>query len=79
LEIAATSEQTGSSEVIVDASVDGTPLLISFNIRYLREALEVIKTPNVVLETNAPNTPGMLRPVGDDNFLHIVMPMNMTR
>ena len=79
LEISATSEQTGSSEVIVDASVDGVPLLISFNIRFLREALEVIKTANVLLETNAANTPGMLRPVGDDSFKHIIMPMNVNR
>ena len=79
LEISANSEQTGSSEVIVDASVDGVPLLISFNIRYLREALEVIKTANVLLETNAANTPGMLRPVGGDSFKHIIMPMNVNR
>jgi DNA polymerase-3 subunit beta len=79
MQISAASEQTGTSEVIVDASVDGNPLLISFNIKYLREALEVIKTANVVLETNAANTPGMLRPVGDDSFKHIIMPMNISR
>jgi DNA polymerase-3 subunit beta len=79
MQISAASEQTGSSEVIVDASVDGNPLLISFNIRFLREALEVIKTANVLLETNAANTPGMLRPVGDDSFKHIIMPMNISR
>ncbi len=77
LDISANSEQTGSSEVIVDASVEGVPLLISFNIRYLREALEVIKTPTVILETNAPNTPGLLRPVDDESFKHIIMPMNI--
>ena len=79
LEISAASEQTGSSEVIVDASVDGVPLLISFNIRFLREVLEVIKTTNVLLETNAANTPGMLCPVGDESFRHIIMPMNVNR
>lgn len=79
LEISARSEQTGSSEVMVDASVDGVPLLISFNIRYLREALEVIKTPTVSLETNAVHTPGLLRPIGDDNFTHIIMPINTAR
>lgn len=79
LDISANSEQTGSSEVIVDASVEGVPLLISFNIRYLREVLEVIKTPNVILETNAANTPGLLRPVDDDSFKHIIMPMNIPR
>ena len=79
LEISAASEQTGSSEVIVDASVDGVPLLISFNIRFLREVLEVIKTTNVLLETNAANTPGRLCPVGDESFRHIIMPMNVNR
>lgn len=79
MDISASSEQTGSSEVIVDASVEGVSLLISFNIRYLREALEVIKTPNVILETNAPNTPGLLRPVDDESFKHIIMPMNIPR
>lgn len=79
MEIFANSEQTGSSEVMVDASVEGTPLLISFNIRYLREALEVIKTPTVTLETNAANTPGLLRPVNDESFQHIIMPMNVQR
>ncbi len=79
MEISASSEQTGSSEVIVDASVDGIPLLISFNVRYLREVLEIIKTPNVILETNAANTPALIRPAGDDNFKHIIMPMNTQR
>ena len=79
LEISASSEQTGSSEVMVDASIDGTPLLIAFNVRFLREVLEVIKTPNVVLETNAANSPAMLRPVGDESFQHIIMPMNIQR
>ena len=48
LDISANSEQTGSSEVIVDASVEGVTLLISFNIRNLREALEVINTSTVI-------------------------------
>ncbi|MGI6250540.1 MAG: DNA polymerase III subunit beta [Anaerolineaceae bacterium] len=79
LQISAQSEQTGNSDVVVDAAVDGAPLLISFNIRYLREVLEVIKSANVLLETNAANTPGMIRPVGDDSFKHIIMPMNISR
>jgi len=77
LEISAVSEQTGSSEITVDASVDGTPLLVAFNVRFLREVLEVIKTPNVLLETNAANSPGMIRPVGDEYFRHIIMPMHL--
>ncbi len=77
LEISAQSEQTGSSEVLVDASVDGVPLLVAFNVRFLREVLEVIKADNVWLETNAANTPGLLRAQGDDHFRHIIMPMHI--
>jgi DNA polymerase-3 subunit beta len=77
LEISAISEQTGTSEVMVDASVDGVPLLVAFNVRFLREVLEVIRADNVWLETNAANTPGLLHPQGDEHFKHIIMPMHI--
>src|SRR3990172_4758221 len=77
VEISATSEETGKSETIVEATVDGGGLLIAFNVKFLREALEVIRTPNVALETSAPNAPGVVRPVGDDQFLHVIMPMHL--
>ncbi|MBK8782500.1 MAG: DNA polymerase III subunit beta [Anaerolineales bacterium] len=77
VEISATSEETGKNETIVEATVDGGSVLIAFNVKFLREALEVIKTPNVALETSASNAPGVVRPVGDDNFLHVIMPMHL--
>ncbi len=77
VEISAHSEETGSNETIVEASVDGIPLLIAFNVKFLREVLEVIKSPNVVIETSAANAPGVVRPVGDDHFLHVIMPMHL--
>jgi DNA polymerase-3 subunit beta len=77
VEISAQTEETGSSEATLDATIEGSSLLIAFNVRFLREVLEVIKTPNVALETNQGNTPGVVRPVGDDNFLHVIMPMHL--
>jgi DNA polymerase-3 subunit beta len=77
VEISAHSEETGSNETIVEASVDGVPLLIAFNVKFLREVLEVVKTPNVAIETSAANAPGVVRPVGDEHFLHVIMPMHL--
>jgi len=77
VEISAISEETGKNETIVEATVDGSGVLIAFNVKYLREALEVIKTPNVALETSAANAPGVVRPVGEDDFLHVIMPMHL--
>lgn len=77
VEISATSEETGKNETIVEATVDGSSVLIAFNVKFLREALEVIRTPNVALETSAANAPGVIRPVGDEDFLHVIMPMHL--
>jgi DNA polymerase-3 subunit beta len=79
VEISSQSEETGSSEIVVDANVEGAPILIAFNVTFLREVLENIKTPNVSLETGISNSPGLIRPVGDDNFLHVIMPMHVGR
>jgi len=43
VEISAQSEETGSNETIVAATIEGIGLLIAFNVKYMREVLEVIK------------------------------------
>jgi len=77
VEISGQSEETGSNQTTVDASIEGTSLLIAFNVKYLREVLDVIKTPNVALETTLDTAPGVLRSIGEDNFLHVIMPMHL--
>jgi DNA polymerase III subunit beta len=82
VEISGQSDETGSNQNVVDASIEGQPLLIAFNVRYLREVLDVIHTPNVALETTQETSPGVLRPVGGpeanaESFLHVIMPMHL--
>jgi DNA polymerase-3 subunit beta len=77
VDIQGQSEETGFNENVVDASIEGPTILIAFNVRFLREVLDVIKTPNVALETTADSSPGVIRPVGEDQFLHVIMPMHL--
>ncbi len=77
VEISATSEETGKNETIVEATVDGGGMLIAFNVKFLREALEAVKTPNVAMETSGPNAPGVIRPVGNDEYIQVIMPMHL--
>jgi DNA polymerase III subunit beta len=82
VEISGQSEETGFNENKVDASIEGRSLIIAFNVRFLREVLDVIKTPNVALETTADTSPGVIRPVGGQensagDFLHVIMPMHL--
>lgn len=75
VEVSAQSEETGSNETMIDANIEGPGMVVAFNVRYLREILEVIKTPNLVLETNDHKSPARVQPVGDETFQHVIMPM----
>lgn len=75
--VTATSAETGSNEAAVDANVDGEAIEIAFNVRFLVDVLSAIDTPNVALETTNASSPGVLKPVGRDDFLHVVMPMHI--
>ncbi len=79
--IKATSAEAGDNVSEVDALVEGTPLEIAFNARYLMDVLSVIDTPQVVLETTRPDRPGVFRPVGagPEEFTHVIMPMQLSR
>ena len=77
VEINSQTEETGKSDISVEANIEGSGLLIAFNVRFLREVLDVIHSPNVALETNANNSPGVIRPMGDEDFVHVIMPMHL--
>ncbi len=77
VEISGQSEETGHNQSDTGASIEGPALLIAFNVRFLREVLEVIKTPEVVLETTTSTNPGVVKPAGDTGFKHVIMPMHL--
>jgi DNA polymerase III subunit beta len=77
VEISGHSEETGFNQTVIDATIEGPSILIAFNVRFMREVLDVIKTPNVALETTADTSPGVIHPVGDDSFTHVIMPMHL--
>jgi DNA polymerase-3 subunit beta len=39
--------------------------------------LGVVGTSQIALEMTTATSPGMLRPVGDDDFIHVIMPMHL--
>ena len=68
-------DQGGSYEGRIDALVEGEEAKIAFNSRYLTEVLQALGSDRVTIETTSPSSPGVLRPVGDDDYVHVVMPM----
>lgn len=81
IRLIATSTEMGDNVNELDAMVEGDTVEIAFNARYLIDVLSQISEPQVVLETTQPNRPGTIRPVGvgNEEFLHVVMPMHPPR
>lgn len=77
IEVSAQTEETGSNETRIDANIEGPNLVVALNVRYLREALEVVKTPNLVLQINDHKSPVQIQAVGDEAFQHVIMPMHL--
>jgi DNA polymerase-3 subunit beta len=74
LTIMARADESGDITNEIDATVDGEAAKIAFNSKYLQDVLAVLDG-HVALETTSPSLPGVLRPVGADNYVHVVMPM----
>jgi DNA polymerase-3 subunit beta len=77
--VSATSAETGDDVSEIDASIEGEEIEIAFNVRYMIDVLSVAGTPQVALDTTMPSSPGVVRPVGDVDFTHVIMPMHLGR
>lgn len=78
----ATADEVGdTTTTIEEAAVDGGGMEIIFNVKYLTDVLAVVDTPQVALELNSPQSPGVIRPVGarGEQYTYVIMPMHNTR
>lgn len=73
--ISAQAAETGDNEDHLEAQVEGPQAHIAFNGRYLTEVLSVMRSTEVALEMTSPNAAGVFKPVGSDDFTHVIMPM----
>lgn len=77
--VRAQSSETGENEVVLDASIEGDGVEIAFNVRYLIDVLSVIPQDQIEVKTIRADKPGVLQPVGDESYTHVVMPMHIGR
>ena len=73
--LTARSEDTGDNSGEVEAALEGPDSKIGFDYRYLRDVLAVIDEESVLISTNSPSLPAAITPVGNDNYLYVLMPM----
>ena len=70
--------EIGDYEGGVEAALEGDGTTIAFNARYLSDVLQYVDAEQFALELNGPLSPGVFKPVGDDQYVHVVMPVRTT-
>ncbi len=68
----------GDNKSEVEATVEGDGTTIAFNARYLIDVLTNVDAEQFSIELNGPLSPGVFRPVGDGQYVHVVMPVKTT-
>jgi len=71
----AAAADVGDAEGEVEAEVEGDGVTIAFNARYLVEALQNVEGDRLALEMSGPLSPGVLKPVDDPDYVHVIMPV----
>ncbi len=70
--------EVGDHVGAVEAAVEGDATTIAFNARYLADVLTNVDADSFALELNGPLSPGVFKPIGDDRYVHVVMPVRTT-
>lgn len=75
-EIYSKNSDVGENSTAVAGALSGDSVLANFNYKYIVDALQSIETDSLTLYLNGANKPMIIRPVGDNSFMYLVMSMN---
>lgn len=77
-EVTLTSRNPDVGEQVssIQATISGEALTMSFNSRYLGDALQSITGESIRIEANGVGKPMLMKDAAENSFLYLVMPMN---
>jgi len=77
IEVSANNADVGENKSKIDAKIEGKSVKIVFNHRYLMDGLNNILSDKVVIGFNSGSNPAVVRPVGDNSYTYVVMPIKL--
>jgi len=75
--VSANAPSVGENKVELEAKVDGEGGDIAFNSRFLLEFLSNYTADELLFEMTGSLNPGVFRPVKDNTYLHVIMPVRV--
>ena len=77
LKVLSQNPDLGEAKEDVAVGYEGEALKIGFNARYLTDVLEALDVENVQMELADDLSPGVLRPVAEEGYTAVIMPMRI--
>jgi len=77
LTLTANAASVGDQRAEVDATIEGQPMQVAFNVKFAAQIAKVIDTPTLTVTVTSPQLPIVFRPVGDDQAVFLLMPMTL--
>ncbi len=75
IEIFAQSADVGENRSQLKAESEGKQLEVVFNWRYILDGLNNINSNKILFKLNNETSPTVIKPVGDESYLYVVMPI----
>ncbi|BFT93994.1 MAG: DNA polymerase III subunit beta [Minisyncoccus archaeiphilus] len=77
VEITSQDSELGESNQFLPAQIEGNNLKVSFNWKFLIDGLQHIKSSEISFEFQGSEGPAVIRGIGDDSYLYMVMPIKL--
>jgi DNA polymerase-3 subunit beta len=77
LQLTAITQDVGNAAEEIDARYEGAEMTVAFNPDYLAAGVEAVEGDDVTLSTLDPMKPAVLRGVGHDDYLYLLMPVRV--
>ncbi|MBU3895936.1 DNA polymerase III subunit beta [Patescibacteria group bacterium] len=75
MEVFAKSPEVGESTSSLEIKASGSPVEMAFNHKFLIDGINNIKSSEVSFSVSEEEGPCILKPIGDESYLYVVMPI----
>ena len=77
LKLSGNSPEAGNSQDEIDIKYTDEPLAIAFNYKFILEFLKIAESDEILVQLNTPLSATVLAPCSDEDYLYLVMPVQL--
>lgn len=77
VQLTAITQDLGTASEEIDARYEGAEMTVAFNPEYLSAGVDALDTDELTLSTMDPMKPAVIRGVGRDDYLYLLMPVRV--